>query len=94
MENKPRLAIDFDGTIYDGKEVLPGCIEALAELRKTYTISIYSARQTDHEREQMKSILDVNGVPYDDILGIKEEYVALIDDKAIRFDGNWATVHL
>jgi ribonucleotide monophosphatase NagD (HAD superfamily) len=93
MENKPTLAVDFDGTIYDGKAILPGCLEKLEALRLRYRIAIYSARQTEHERDEMLRILDSNSVPYDDILAVKEMYDILLDDKAVRFEA-WDKVKI
>lgn len=90
--NKPRLCVDFDNTIWDGVQVFAGCIEALTRLRKYHTIAIFSARQTEAERQQMKSILDTFGVPYDEILPPKPDAVAYIDDKGVRFTGDWATL--
>jgi hypothetical protein len=86
---KLRICIDFDGTITpDCKTVFPGCVEALTELRKTYSIAIFSARPTDAERRQMVDILINNGVPYDEILPPKPQAVLYLDDKGLRFE-NW-----
>jgi hypothetical protein len=89
---KPTLAVDFDNTIYDGYKVIDGCIDVLTDLRQMYKIAIFSARPTDGERQHMKTVLDSSGVPYDEILGVKPEFVFLVDDKAIRFDGDWNEV--
>ncbi len=86
--SKPRICCDFDGTITpDGKTIFPGCIEVLTELRKTYSIAIFSARPTDAERVQMVKILDQFGVPYDEIMPIKPEAMFYLDDKGRRFEG-------
>ncbi len=86
-EAKPRICVDFDGTIFDGIGIFPGCAAALSELRKTYSVAIFSARPTDAERRQMVDIMTTNSVPYDEILPPKPEAVAYIDDKGIRFEG-------
>jgi hypothetical protein len=91
---KPRLCVDFDGTIYDGTGIFDGCIEALSELRKSYTIAIFSARQTEAEREQMRELLRSFDVPHDEVLDAKPEAVAYLDDKGIRFDGDWRTISI
>lgn len=88
---KPRLCVDFDGTIFDGVGLFPGCVEALFELQKKYSVAIFSARRTEAERQQMADILKQNGVPHDEILAAKPEAVAYIDDKGIRFEG-WSNV--
>ena len=41
--SKPRLCVDFDDTIFDGKGLLPGCIDSLSRLRQSYSIAIFSA---------------------------------------------------
>ena len=91
--SRPRYCVDFDGTIFDGVRILPGCIEALTELRKTYSIAIFSARPTDAERKQMADILNANGVPHDEILPPKPDAAFYLDDKGRRFEG-WDKVTL
>jgi ribonucleotide monophosphatase NagD (HAD superfamily) len=84
---KPRICVDFDGTIFDGAGIFPGCIEALAELRKTHAVAIFSARPTLAERQQMMDILNRHAVPHDEILPPKPEAAIYIDDKGRRFEG-------
>lgn len=91
--NKPRGCVDFDGTIFDGVGIFPGCIDVLTELRKTYSIAIFSARPTDAERKQMVDILIQHGVPYDEILPPKPEADFYLDDKGRQFQG-WDKVTL
>lgn len=88
---KPLLCVDFDGTIYDGAKIIAGCHGALSILQKLYTIGIFSARETDAERADMKRILDEQHVPYDLILERKPNAVRFIDDKGIRFT-SWEEV--
>jgi hypothetical protein len=90
---KPRICVDFDDTIFDGKGLLPGCVEVLTKLRESYTIAIFSARSTYAEIRQMREFLYANNVPHDEILPPKPEAVAYIDDKGIRFEG-WDMVSL
>jgi hypothetical protein len=85
MQNKPLLCVDFDDTIWDGYKVIQGCIPALQKFSSLYTIGIFSARATESERNQMKGILDSEGVPYDVILPPKPNAVAFIDDKGVHF---------
>ena len=91
--SKPRICVDFDGTIFDGQGILPGCIEKLTELQKSYTIAIFSARPTPEERRQMGVILLTRGVPYDEILPPKPEADFYLDDKGRQFQG-WDKVTL
>lgn len=93
MPSRPRLAVDFDGTIFDGKNILPGCVEVLTRLRLKYRIAIFSARATASERNEMTLLLIKNEVPYDEILDQKPEFEFLIDDRAIRFE-SWEKVSL
>lgn len=82
---KPLLCVDFDGVIWDGEKPLAGCIGKLYVLRMTYTIGIFSARETDSERQKMRATLDEYAIPYDLILERKPNAVAFIDDKGWRF---------
>lgn len=94
MDSRPTLCVDFDGTIYSGdslRPMLPGCVEALTHLKQTYRIGIFSARLTPRERQDMKSILDGNNVPYDEILERKPQAVAYLDDKGFKFE-SWDKV--
>lgn len=91
--SKPRICIDFDGTIFDGKGITPGCVEAIIELQKTYSVAIFSARPTEAERKQMIEILDSNSVPFDEILPPKPEAAFYLDDKGRQFQG-WDKISL
>jgi hypothetical protein len=90
---KPRIAVDFDNTIYDGVGLLPGCLESLAELQKTYSIAIFSARSTAAEINEMNSLLIRFRVPYDEILPPKPNCEFYIDDKGVCFT-SWDKVIL
>ena len=90
---KPRACVDFDGTIFDGTGIFPGCVEVLTELRKTHSIAIFSARPTHAERQQMMEILNRNAVPHDEILPPKPEAAIYIDDKGMKFEG-WDKIRL
>ena len=91
--SKPRICVDFDGTIFDGVGIFPGCLEFLTELRKSYSVAIFSARPTDAERVQMVKILDAHGVPYDEIMPIKPDAAFYLDDKGRHFQG-WDKITL
>ncbi len=93
MAYKSRICVDFDGTIYDGVGIMPGCVDALTKLSKIYAIAVFSARATDPERNQMADILKRFGVPHDEILPPKPEADFYIDDKAFRFE-SWETISL
>lgn len=91
LELKPRLCVDFDGTIFDGNGLFPGCVEILSDLQKEFRIAIFSARATDNERYQMMKLLAVHDVPFDEILDGKPEAAFYLDDKARQFRG-WEKV--
>ena len=90
-EVKERICVDFDGTIFDGVGIMPGCIEALTSLQETYRIAIFSARPTDAERKQMAEILETHGVPHDEILPPKPDAKFYLDDKGRQFQ-DWSDV--
>jgi ribonucleotide monophosphatase NagD (HAD superfamily) len=91
--SRQRICVDFDGTIFDGQGIFPGCIETLRELHKTYRIAIFSARPTEAERNHMLNILEQHRVPYDEILPPKPDAAFYIDDKGRQFQG-WDKVTL
>jgi hypothetical protein len=91
--SKPRICVDFDNTIFDGVGILPGCVEGLRELQKTYSVAIFTARATDAERRQMAEILHTNNIPHDEILPPKPEAAFYLDDKGRQFQG-WDKVKL
>lgn len=82
---KPRLCVDFDGTVYDGKTLFEGCVEALTELLQCFRVAIFSARATQAERDQMIRILAEFNVPVDEILPGKPEAAFYLDDKGRQF---------
>lgn len=98
------LAIDFDHTIHDTANPVPGkkmgapivdAKEALQHFRaQGYQIVIHTAWRIgdDGRLKVIKDWLDFYGIPYDDITNIKPKADAYIDDKAIRFEGNWEEI--
>ncbi len=87
----------YDGTVYD--DPIPGSREALESLSKKFTIVVYSAKarkdrmliggKTGAEliwewlrRHEMDSFVS-------DVTAEKPRAVFYIDDKAVRFNGQW-----
>ena len=87
----------YDGTVYD--DPIPGSREALESLSKKFTIVVYSAKarkdrmliggKTGVEliwewlrRHEMDSFVS-------DVTAEKPRAVFYIDDKAVRFNGQW-----
>lgn len=93
MNKKPRLCCDFDGVIWDGNNIIDGCVEKLRELRQKYSIAIFSARATEDERKHMERLLDYWCVPYDEILPLKPVAIYYLDDKGVKFE-SWNKVDL
>lgn len=102
---KVNICVDFDDTISVRAfgTVFPaeGVIEGLTRLRANgYKIIVHSARAWEKfddraERiDEMRKLLDEWGVPYNEIwVGAgKPVAKAYVDDRAIRFDSNWAAI--
>jgi len=89
-----------DGKITGG--LIPGSAEAIEILRQDYEIVIFTTRAAPPEEEegqsnteQVKAVSDwlkQQGVYFDKITGEKLGAIAYIDDKGIRFEGNWKYV--
>lgn len=99
----PTICVDFDGvvhkysqgykdgTIYD--EPIEGAISAMAKLqRKGFRVAIFTARREYLEiglwlkKHDVKKEIDFNTMI---ITSTKIPAMAYIDDRAIRFNGNW-----
>ena len=84
-----------DGTVYDIP--ISGAREALNELKERgYEIVIFSARtgkskpDWKEQERMMKEWLIKYGIPFDMITSEKLPAEYYIDDRAVRFEGNWA----
>ena len=109
-ENKHQIAIDFDGVIhsnskgfFDGTvydDPIPGSINAIKELSKTYEIVIFTAKvKPDRPLVNNKTGKELIWEWFDkynissyikEITCEKPRAIAYIDDKAIRFE-DWDT---
>lgn len=101
----PRIMIDFDQTIHsfdqgwqDGViygDVIEGTREAINFLKEKYEIVIFTARlskiQTNIEqrKREIENWLHENDVYFNLVTADKLPAHFYIDDKAIRFEGNW-----
>jgi len=86
----------LDGSIYD--KPIDGIKEAINELRQKYEIVIFTARVSQEEnkdwKEQslaIKEWMKHYGIYFDRITAEKLAAKFYIDDRAIRFEGNWST---
>ena len=97
-----RVLVDFDGTIIkkapDGKfRMHNGAKAALDQMKANgYEIIIFTSRCADSENRNAKentavihNYLTKNKIPHDRITAEKISADYYIDDKAIRFVGNW-----
>jgi hypothetical protein len=94
MMNKKTIALDFDGVLhsYAGwnngalNGPLPGALGAVNELLKRgYEVKIFSTR----DRVTIEGWLRQHLFPTLEVCSDKPICVVLVDDRAIRFDGEW-----
>lgn len=87
----------WNGGVISG-ELIPGTKEAIDRLKRIFEIVIFTTRAAKPEEESpsqqaqiddLKRWLNERGIYYDRITGEKLGAFAYIDDKGIRFEGNW-----
>lgn len=93
--NKPIMAIDFDGVIHDAQNPvkgrrmgapMPGAKEAVEELAKRYSIFIFCVWANDLQGIQtIRDWLDFYEISYNTVTNIKPPARFYIDDNALRF---------
>ena len=98
MTSKPLVCVDFDGVLNDYEgwrgpnymyKPLPGTKEFLKKLSEKYTVGIFSTR----DPFRLRQWLELYHIPYDKLVkGRKVPALAYIDDRALRFDGNYDKV--
>jgi len=81
------ICVDFDGTLVNYKEALPGAKEAINNLREQgHKIIIFSC----NNKKWIEQILRDNDIRYDYIWeGDKPVCDIFIDDRNVAFDGDW-----
>ncbi|MEN6546045.1 MAG: HAD family hydrolase [Armatimonadia bacterium] len=95
------VAIDLDGTLLENLREykrftfgapMPGAREAVAALRAAgRKVLVHTARWPD-ERDAVAAHLEAHGIDVDGVLCGKPTALAYVDDKALRFDGDWQQV--
>jgi hypothetical protein len=90
-------AIDFDGVIHDYKNPIPGrrmggviagTKEALETIRNNGDkIIIHTVR--GGSPQHISDFMQYYELPFDSVTDIKPNADFYIDDKAVRFEGNW-----
>lgn len=102
--NRQTIILDFDGVVHSyssgwkGAAVIPdpptpGAKEAIAKLRETYNVVIVSSRC--HQEGGVESIADwLNNynIEVDCVTSNKPPHVVVVDDRALRFNGDWDEV--
>lgn len=103
------LAVDFDGVVhmyttpFQGEDVIPdppvpGAIEALNRLSRSFTIVIHTTRgRTEQGAAAVRRYLHEHGYRLafeTTVTAQKVPALLYIDDRGYRFDGtNWPTAH-
>lgn len=97
------------GDLFGAKPPLEGAVDAVNAIKNAgFTIIIFTSRMSqawwssegwDHDEarqrqvEYINYVLNRDGIPFDGITGEKIPAVAMIDDKAIEYDGtNWDAI--
>lgn len=101
---KPTVVLDFDGVIHSytsgwkGDDVIAdpptdGIHLAIYELKKDYEIVIVSSRcNTEEGRNSIIHWCNRNGIYFDKVMKEKPPAVCYVDDRAICFDGDAASL--
>lgn len=101
---KQTIVIDFDGVLHSytsgwrGAAIIPdppttGAREAVARLRETYTVVVVSSRC--HQPGGIEAIRDwlaAHGIGVDAVTNDKPPHIVVVDDRALRFEGDWPSV--
>jgi hypothetical protein len=95
------VAIDFDGVIHDTaqeferEDKIPGTLiegarEFIAKLREKYAVIVFTSRaRTLAGKNAVRAWLAKNAIEVDGIYGTKIPAKCYVDDRAIRFDGDF-----
>ncbi len=98
------VCLDFDGVIHSyvtgwrGIEVISdppihGTDEAIRRLRRLYRVVVHSARSATQEgRDAMQAWLNKHNIEVDEICEHKPPATIYVDDRAVRFTGDWNNV--
>lgn len=103
---RPTICVDFDGVIHAytsgwlGATVIPdppihGCRESIERLRQQYRVVVHSARcHSEEGQAAITTWLRKHEILVDKVCRHKPPAILYIDDRAIRFKGDWnETLH-
>jgi phosphoglycolate phosphatase-like HAD superfamily hydrolase len=87
-----------DGLIY--QTPTDGAVEAIKKLKDAgYKLVVFTTRLNPDfggdivwKHKQIVEWLQKYGIPYDEVTNHKPEAMAYIDDRAVRFQGNWLSI--
>jgi hypothetical protein len=103
---KQTICLDFDGVIHSyrsgwqGAKEIPdppihGSAQAIAHLRTLYRVVLHSSRcATAEGRLAISNWLAKHHIEVDEICEHKPPAIVYIDDRALRFQGNWSDTML
>ena len=95
------VCLDFDGVVHSYQSgwqgeatvadpPIHGVDRAISQLRKDYRVVIYSVRcESDTGRAAIEQWLAKHRIEVDEICASKPPAFVYVDDRAIRFTGNW-----
>jgi hypothetical protein len=95
------VCLDFDGVLHSyksgwcGADVIPdppihGTRDAVERLRQLYRIVVHSARcRTEAGRQAVANWLHKHGIVVDEVCEHKPPALIYVDDRAVRFRGDW-----
>lgn len=97
------ICIDFDGVIRDNTNdtqveymqtsPIDGSFRSIKKLESQgYTVIIFSARDQDSIYQWLKAYYPPEYGKIPEITNVKPPAIAYIDDRAIRFENNWASI--
>jgi hypothetical protein len=95
------VCLDFDGVLHSyrsgwcGAEIIPdppihGTREAVAQLRRHYRVVVHSSRcHSEEGRRAVANWLQKHDITVDEVCEHKPPALVYVDDRAVRFRGNW-----
>jgi ribonucleotide monophosphatase NagD (HAD superfamily) len=98
---KQTVIVDFDGVLHSyssgwkGADVISdppteGASEAMYKLREKYVVVVVSSRcHQAGGSEAIRNWLALHGIVVDEVTSNKPPHIVVIDDRALRFEGDW-----